>query len=166
MQDFQLHSLTLTTENISKVFLPKLLGRVFHFTTSIGWKHIQTCRYIDSNKSGKHGNTSIHSKESLGRHLGAVCLFDLRGKGEEVLDKNLIFYDYFNRRWGPEPSYFLFLADQYLSQVTTLSEIDKSLKEQTMYIPNLESWHLGDLPLDRIQMVYKVQVTPSSRYSV
>lgn len=158
MPDFEVHSLALKKEEVSELFLPKLLGRVFHFTTARSWEQIQSCGYIDINQAGKNGSTSVHSHKSMGRHLGAVCLFDLRDKGEEVLRKDWILYDYFERRWKREPSYFLFLGESYFPSLTTLGQIDSQQQDEMMYIPDVESWHVGNLPLKHLEMVYRVQM--------
>jgi hypothetical protein len=158
VSDLKIHTFTFKENEVSRVFLPKLLGTVFHFTTSEGWERIQACGYVDPNRSGRYEATSVHSEESLGRHLGAVCLFDLRNKSEDILREDLILYDYFARRWESEPSYFLLLSSSGLSQVTTQNEVEPRWLDQKMYIPEIESWYAGKLPLDRLEAVYKVQI--------
>jgi len=158
MPELEVHSLLLKREDISEHLLVNLLGRVFHFTSARSWNQIRTCGYIDANQEGKHRSTSVHSNKSMGRHLGAVCLFDLRNKSEDVLRKDWIFYDYFERRWNKDPSYFLLLRESCFPTLTMLGEINSQLREEMMYIPQVESWHVGNLPLNQVEMVYQVQI--------
>ncbi len=154
----KIKKLTLKKDELPSELFPRLLGNVFHFTTSRSWNNIQSCAYVDTNQTGKYRTTSVHSQQSLGHHLDAVCMFDLRGKEETVFRKDWILFDYFNRRWTTEPSYFLILAPQHLSSIKTLRDIDETLKQDKMYIPEVESWHLGKLPLERVELIYQVQI--------
>ncbi len=159
MSNIEVRSLSFRKEEVSELLLPKLLGRVFHFTTSSGWAQIQSCGYIETNETGKYRGTSIHSHESMGRHLGAVCLFDLsKCSQEDLLRKDWILYDYFERRWKREPSFFLFLGENHFPALTTLDQIELCLKKEKMYIPKIESWHIGNLPLSHLEMIYQVQI--------
>lgn len=158
MHNIHIHNLTLSKSEVSEVLLPKLLEHVFHFTTSKSWEQIRACGQIDINQDGKFGETSIHSEKSMGRHLGAICLFDLRNQSKKILAEDKILYDFLERRWEQKPSYFLFLRESLYPALLTLDKIDPDLKEKMMYIPEIESWHLGKLSLNHIEMIYRVQV--------
>lgn len=43
--------------------------------------------------------------------------------------------------------YFV-LSDKFYADVTTFADLDDYTRENTMYLPVIESWHVGDLPLN------------------
>ena len=98
----------LNEKDLFEKFLPSLRGKVFHFTYSKSWLLIQKTKKVLSNKEGKFIYGSVHSHQSIGNYLGAVCLFDLRSVSEMILGKNSLFQDYFSRRITTDsPTYFL-----------------------------------------------------------
>lgn len=151
--------INLSAKEFQKILGPLLLGSVFHFTNEGAWQEIKRCGYISTNKLKKYSFTSIHSQESLGHHLNAVCLFDLREKSIDIFANNLILFDFFSRRWGAGPVYLLVLKQRAHIDLETFKNVDEDLLKTKMYIPQIESWHIGDLPLDRIDKVYEINVS-------
>lgn len=147
-------------DTLLQLFLPKLIGTVFHFTTSENWSPIKASGQIATNQAGRFKTHSVHSHESVGHHLDAVCLFDFRNCDYEDLQKSTIFYDYLTRRWRDRTVYFLLIGQQRLPFITTEAELDEATRENKMYIPTIESWHRGNIPVSDIAQVYEVQALP------
>jgi len=143
-------------------FLPSLRGKVFHFTYSKSWLLIQKTKKVLSNKEGKFIYGSVHSHQSIGNYLGAVCLFDLRSVSEMILGKNSLFQDYFSRRITTDsPTYFLVLNEKAYSKILRLEDVENELKQKLMYMPEIESWYIDDLDLFNIEAVYEVSLISS-----
>lgn len=155
----QLVKRNLTKIDLLEKFLPSLSNSVFHFTYSKNWPLILEKEKILSNTNGKYGYGSVHSQKSMGCYLGAVCLFDLRNVNIDSLGEGSIYYDYFNRRvTEASPGYFLILSKAIYSKVIRLDNVDKKLQQEMMYIPDIESWHVGDLDLQNIETVYEISL--------
>ncbi len=115
-----------------------------------------------SNKEGKFIYGSVHSHQSIGNYLGAVCLFDLRSVSEMILGKNSLFQDYFSRRITTDsPTYFLVLNEKAYSKILRLEDVENELKQKLMYMPEIESWYIDDLDLFNIEAVYEVSLISS-----
>lgn len=158
MHSPEIISLQMTEAEALEEFLPTLLGRVFHFTKEDCWHRIAESGFVDTNQSGKLQPNSVHSHESLGRRLGAVCLFDLRGQDESIFSRDRILYDYLSRRWKKSPSCFLVVKPSHHTSLTTLADIAPDVREKTMYIPNIESWHPGNFPIDKLEQIYRLEI--------
>lgn len=146
----------LNEETLFNSFLPSLKGSVFHFTFEDSWHDIKNCGQLVTNKNGKFGYGSVHSHNSMGNHLGAICLFDLREVENSKMDYGTIFWDYFHRRVRSKPCYFLVLDSKSYSDIMILDDIDEKLRKEKMYIPDIESWHKGNLSLEKITTVHEV----------
>jgi hypothetical protein len=157
---------TLNKKTLFSRFLPSLRESVFHFTKSCNWIEIKKCEEVQVNTNGKFSYGSVHSHKSMGAHLGAICLFDLRGKVDNYMTEGTIFHDYFNRRIKDRPVYFLVLNLKLNPSILTIKEIDKQLLEKKMYIPDIESWYVGNLNLRDVAVVYEVLLTDSSSDSL
>ncbi len=71
--------LSLKLEDMYEIFYPKLKNKFFHYTSGENLNSILANGFVFPKKEGIK-KTSVHSNESMGRFLNAVCLFDLRGK--------------------------------------------------------------------------------------
>lgn len=148
----------LSKEAFFHSFLPSLVNQIFHFTYANKWTSIEKCGQLEINIEGKFGYGSVHSHNSMGNYLGAICLFDLRGIEDHKLREKTIFRDYFDRRVKNSPHYFLVLDSNYYSSVVTLDDVSENLKEEKMYILDIESWYIGNLGLHKISTVHEVWI--------
>lgn len=138
-------------------FYPKIMGKVFHYTSGINFLSILKDKRVDPIKSsGKR--TSVHSHESMGRALKGVCLFDLREKPKNQIEKIRGWYNFLAPRFEDDTLVFLVISPDFYSDVITLSEIDDETKDKAMYLPHIESWHKGYLPLRKMEVIYRVKL--------
>jgi len=42
--------------------------------------------------------------------------------------------------------------------LTVFADLDNHTKENTMYLPAIESWHVGHLPLQKLESIYVVHI--------
>jgi len=144
-------------EEMYEKFYPKLNKQVFHYTSGINFDSILEEKYVHPIKDNAQ-RTSAHSHESMGRHLGAVCLFDLRFESNENIEKIRGWYNFLAPRFEDKTLVYLILSPKHHVDVTTLSMVDEQSKEQAMYLPHIESWHVNPIPLNKIETIYKVTI--------
>lgn len=151
-------------EDLSRVMLPELRNRVFHVTSETGFVGIQSSQSVSANSAGKLGFSFPQSESGFGRRRGYVCMFDLREVSDEhlrfVLD-GFCFLDPYGRRENPV---FRFLAAARWGDLIPCSVADAQSGE--MWIPHVEAWYPGDLPLSEIEraLVVKIERLPESEF--
>lgn len=153
----KLVELTISAGNLEQEVGPPLHNQVFHFTSGSKFKKIQNFQSIIPN-SGTPSNSSIHSDESVGKHLNAVCLFDLRNKTSEQIAPGKSYYDYLEPRFG-DSLVFLILSKGIYHRITTLDQLDKTTLETKMYLPEIESWHKGPISIKDLDKILVINVT-------
>lgn len=151
-----------------KTFLDSLKNHVFHVTTREAFRNIQRVGEISNNRLGALPiNTS--SQNSYGRLHGYVCLFDLRNKSEEIIQRTLDCYYFLGPTWfmkhGKRFLYwnlvYLFLKEEYHEHLIPNSKAFEHLRntgEFLQAIPNTEVWIHERVPLSWIEKALVVKV--------
>ena len=126
------------------VVRPRLVGTVFHVTSSKGFEGITTSGTIRHNQDGKLAASFPQSSISYGRRRGLVCLFDLRDVGDE--DR---FWSNFKKFSLPNPRVFLFLDPSEYAKVRPWTDANNREvnRRGEMFIPYVEGWYPGDVPV-------------------
>lgn len=145
-------------ENLKSELLTKLNNKVFHFTNLEVWKQIKASGSIIPNQSQIFKTTSTQSHKSLGHHLNAICLFDLREKTKDQINQGIYLYDFLGIHRPKDKACYLIIDPEYYQSLTTFDEVDENLRDSKMYIPEIECWHVGPIALDQISGVYEVSV--------
>src|SRR5690554_6649950 len=128
---------TILLDELETVFYPKIRNSVFHFTSIEKLEKILEDQVIfPSGKREDIKTTSIYSEESMGRALGAVCLFDLRNKTDEQVAPGKSYYDFLRGKKGTSLIY-LVLKEELYNEVLTLGNIEESLQKTKMYLPEI-----------------------------
>lgn len=149
--------LNFKLEEMYEQFYPKLEEQVFHYTSGINLNSILEQGSILPDKEGVR-KTSAHSHESMGHFLKAVCLFDLRSKPIDQIEKIRGWYNFLEPRLDENILVYLIMSDNYYKDLTVLSDLNEETKKIAMYLPHIESWHKGAIPMDKIEMIYKVKI--------
>jgi hypothetical protein len=164
----QIESLDYIDGDYEVELLRRLRENVFHVTTIEACGSILRDGFVFASKTGKYPiNTG--SQKSVGRYRGWVCLFDLRGKTEKEIDEALNCYYFLGPHWFEEysPNYTeLKLAYLILSpscyQHLIPNEIVRTCWNDgsgyTQYIPRVECWFPGNLPIDYVERVLYVRI--------
>ena len=132
--------LNLKPEEMYEIFYPKLEEQVFHYTSGINSLSILEQGFIYPVKEDV-GSTSAHSHESMGRYLNSVCLFDLRNKPKNEIEKIRGWYNFLEPRFSDNTLVYFVLSPQYYCDVTILSDLSDEIQKKAMYLPHIESWH-------------------------
>lgn len=150
--------LSLPRCSLEETLYPKLRNRVFHYTTGIKFEKIRESGCLFHSGSENLKTTSIYSNNSTGRHLRAVCLFDLRNKTNEQIAPGKSYYDFLSPDSRISSVVYLVVSESFYKDIKTLEHLDESTKEKTMYLPEIEAWHPGNLHLSKIETVYWVDL--------
>lgn len=94
----------------------------------------------------------------MGHHLNAVCLFDLRKKTKDQIDRGIYLYDFLGVHRPKERVCYLIIDPKHYEALTTLDQVAEDLRNSKMYIPEIESWHRGPIALDHLSEVYELNV--------
>lgn len=151
-------SLEIAHADLRHHFLGKLRNKVFHFTSLEAWKQIQITGCILPNQNNKFQQSSTQSSHSVGHFLNAVCLFDLRNRTEKQIERGLYLYDFLGLHRPKEKSYYFIIDPKYYSSLISLPELDEEIRKTKMYIPDIESWHIGPIDLSKISECYELSV--------
>lgn len=153
----------------SEGLLTHLRRKVFHLTTLSAYRSILNAGKILHNKDGRFDlNTS--SENSFGRLMGYVCLFDLRNDHPDIIESALSCYPFlgphwFSRRkngWMVSELAYLLLDPACLETTIPNSRAYDHYKATGMwhsYIPKVEVWMKGHVPLDWIDTVLLTKLT-------
>lgn len=154
----------LTCQNSETAgLLAHLKGKVFHLTTLSAFTAIRKTGKILHNKDCRFElNTS--SKNSFGRLMGYVCLFDLQNDSAEVIQNILSSYYFLGPTWFEKTKKgwivsqlaYLLLDPAYYDRIILNSWVHDHYRETGTYlqwIPHGEVWIDNHVPLDWIETV-------------
>lgn len=108
--------------------LPLLREQVFHVTSLERYSQICISGAILTNRNGLLGSTSAQSKGCLGRHINAVCLFDLRSQSEDAVQWGLDCYYFLGRPQHGNEIVFLFLDSRHYLELLKREDLDASTR--------------------------------------
>ena len=170
----EIESIDFVDTEYADQLLGLLRENVFHITTAKAYRRILKDGFIFGNQDGKYPiNTG--SLKSFGRYRGWVCLFDLRGKSDKEIDEGLMVYyflkpswfnEYFQQYTESRLVYLLLSPDAY-DYLMPNHEGGKLLTPDgsayTQYIPNVECWFPGKLPVALVAKALCVRIRNSVR---
>lgn len=141
--------LSVLKEQVEKEIYPILENQVFHLTSFKNVEQILTDGHLKPSDSTNLKQTSIHSNQSTGKALGAVCLFDLRNKSKSEIEIPRSYYDFLKIPQEDQLVYFI-VNPKYCNDIVTFNDLTPELVSSSMYLPLIESWHIGKLDLSKI----------------
>ena len=142
---------------LKEELLPLLLGKVFHVTSSKGYKGIIEEGAIKHNRDEKFDFTFSQSKGSYGRKRGYVCLFNLKDVSGENIKEALYRY-YFLNPFNDYYPHFLFISSHITDSLISWKVAVKESNYKEMFIPYVEYWYPTDLPLKYVESVIRVKI--------
>jgi hypothetical protein len=145
---------TYVKGDLETLLLPQLMNEVFHVAKIESYESILAKNYIDSNSEGSYPRN--WGNDCYGRQRGFVCLFDLRDLQSEVITEYLPRCDFlYDKRFGSTSAYLLLAKSSYENIIPNRVAVDETACRE-FFIPWLEAWYPGRLPLERIERVLLV----------
>lgn len=167
-----IQSLEFIDQDYREALLDQLRNKVFHVTSSSGYESISADGFIFNNKDGIY-EINTGSAKSYGRNNGWVCLFDLRAKSEKEINDALDRYYFLSPTWFAVYSpdciewnivYLLLNPNcyQHLIPNEEARKVWDTPSLNTQYVPKVECWYPGNLPIDSIQRILQIKIRRSA----
>ncbi|MGH8546843.1 MAG: hypothetical protein ACREX3_25170 [Gammaproteobacteria bacterium] len=148
---------------LEEVLFPLLRGRVFHVTDEVTFNDLIRNGWIHSNQQGQFAFALGQPGDSYGRKRGWVSLFDLHTAMDAPVKEALTGY-YFLKLFRSETTRaVLFLAESVWGSLISWKHASQEVGGKEVYIPFVEAWYPGDIPLHLISdmLIVSVQSAPS-----
>ena len=141
--------------DLETLLLPQLVSEVFHVTKVESYESILEKGYIDQNSKGSYPRNWEYN--CYGSQRGFVCLFDLRDVQTEVITKYRPRCDFlYDNRFGSRSAYLLLAKSSYETVIPNrVAVVETGYNEY--FVPRLEAWFPGRLPLEKIDRVLLVK---------
>lgn len=141
-----------------ETLMPYLRTNAFHVTRGSSFEKIIASGFIDPNWSATLGDTFPQSANSYGRYKGYVCLFDFQSKSDAAIDSAFDCYNFFYTRSLGDDIAILLLFAEATTQIVPASEAFSETKGTKIWIPEVECWYPGPVPLRLIERVLLVRI--------
>ena len=158
----------LPDHELRAVLLPELVGQVFHVTRYAAYEHIVQSGFIHSNSDGSFGEPFPGSRNSYGRAKGYVCLFDFCDKTPEAISWALDCCNFLEANHLGDRIAILLMAAELFDSLIPASSAFASGGQDKLWVPEVECWYPGSIPLHFIAEVLDVSVvrTPVEKGSL
>ena len=134
--------------------LPQLRETVFHVTSGEGLVGILAENMILPNSNERFTFSYPQSANSFGVKRDYICLFDLRDISDNIIDETLDRHYFLNHNHWDINVFLILDAEAYGDLIP--NEIANGHGE--MWIPSVEIWFPGPIPLGKISNRIEVQI--------
>jgi hypothetical protein len=142
--------------------LPLVRGQVFHLAEVAAFDTFRRQRSIPARYRSRFAATLCPAQAGYGGKRGYVCLFDFRGSTKSALEEAFIRH-YFVKPFHYGTSYcYLLLGRIAWPQLIPWDHARDEVGAKEIYIPFVEAWYPGDLPLDLVSDCLIVTVQPTA----
>jgi hypothetical protein len=132
--------------DLEETVLPLLRGQIFHVTNEETFNTICRSGWISGKEQGQFVFTPV-AENSYGRKRGWVSLFDLRETPDAHIKEALIRY-WFLRTFHNESTHvYLFVTESAWSSLISWKRATREVGATEFFIPFVEAWYPGDIPL-------------------
>jgi hypothetical protein len=148
--------------DLEYTLMPILRGRVFHMTKEEKLNDICRSGWIYSQQQAQFvfaGKTET----TYGRKRGWVGLFDFRDKQDKDIKDALIRHWFFRTLCNAGTHAYLILAENACSSLISWKQAFREVGNKEFFVPFVETWYPGDMPLDLVSDCFVVTVHPSLR---
>ena len=148
---------------VEQVMLPLLRGRVFHVTKEENFLDIRRSGWIYSHRQERLAFSASYPETSYGCKRGWVSLYDLREPGDNEVKDALIRY-WFLRRIGNDSAHVYLIVDESAwSSLVPWKRASRDVGGKEFFIPFIEAWYPGDIPVQFIADTIMLTFHPSPR---
>jgi hypothetical protein len=148
--------------DLEPTLLPLLRGRVFHMTKEDKFNDICHSGWVYSQEQAHFvfaGQTEI----TYGRKRGWVSLFDFSDKKDKDIKEALIRHWFFRTLRNAGTHAYLIIAESACSSLISWQQAFREAGSKEFFIPFVETWYPGDMPLELVSDCFVVTVHRSPR---
>jgi hypothetical protein len=148
--------------DLEPTLLPLLRGRVFHMTKEDKFNDICRSGWVYSQEQAHFvfaGQTEI----TYGRKRGWVSLFDFSDKKDKDIKEALIRHWFFRTLRNAGTHAYLIIAESACSSLISWQQAFREAGSKEFFIPFVETWYPGDMPLELVSDCFVVTVHRSPR---
>lgn len=149
--------------DVVQVLFPLLCGRVFHVTTAEKFNEICRSGWIYSKEQTQFALTPGQSETTYGRKRGWVSLYDLSYTEHTDIKEALIRYWFFRTLRPGRTDVYLMIDKSVWPSLVSWKRACRDVGGQEFFIPFVEAWYPGDIPLQLVSESLAVSVHPPSR---
>jgi hypothetical protein len=148
--------------DLEHILLPFLRGRVFVMTKEEKFKDICRSGWIYSQEQTQFVFAG-QTKTTYARKRGWVSLFDFSDNKDKDIKDALIRHWFFRTVRNPGTHAYLIIAESACSSLISWHQAFRDAGGKEFFIPFLETWYPGDMPLELVSDCFVVTVRPSPR---
>ena len=146
---------------IERVMLPLLRGRVFHVTKEDNFEDIRRSGWIYSKEQARLAFTPRQPENNYGCKRGWVSLYDLSDPTDVEIKEALIRYWFLRTIRNESPYVYLIVAESAWSSLISWKRASREVGGKEFFIPFLEAWYPGDVPLQLVADSLVITCRPS-----
>ena len=147
---------------LEQVMLPLLRGRVFHVTNQETFDDICRSGWIYSRSQAQFPFTPRQPDNSYGRKRGWVNLYDLSNPTDAEIKEALVRYAFLKAVRSESTYVYLIVAEGAWSSLISWKRAIREVGGKEFFIPFVEAWYPGDMPLQLVSesLVVTVHLSP------
>jgi hypothetical protein len=148
---------------LEHVMLPLLRGHVFHVTKQETFDDICRSGWIYSHQQAEFAFTLAQAKNCYGRKRGWVSLYDLSSPTDAEIKEALIRYSFLKTTRNEGPLVYLIVAEGAWPSLISWKRAIREVGGKEFFIPFVEAWYPGNMPLQVVSESLAVTVRLSPR---
>jgi hypothetical protein len=148
--------------DLEHILLPLLRGRVFVMTKEEKFNDICRSGWIYSQEQTQFVFAG-QTKTTYARKRGWVSLFDFSDNKDKDIKDALIRHWFFRTVRNPGTHAYLIIAESACSSLISWQQAFRDAGGKEFFIPFVETWYPGDMPLELVSDCFVVTVHQSPR---
>ena len=149
--------------DLEHTLLPLLRGQVFHMTNEEKFNDICRSGWIYSQEQAQFVFAPGQTETTYGRKRGWVSLFDFNDKKDKDIKEALIRHWFFRTLRNAGSLAYLVIAESACSSLISWKQAFREVGGKEFFIPFVETWYPGDMPLQLVNHCLVVTVHRSPR---
>jgi hypothetical protein len=135
---------------LERVMLPLLRGRVFHLTSEETFDDILRCGWIYSRQQTRLAFAPCQPENNYGCRRGWVSLYDLGNPTDSNVAEALISYWLLRAMRRESKHVYLMITESARSSLISWRRASREVGGKELFVPFVEAWYPGDIPLQLI----------------
>jgi hypothetical protein len=149
--------------DLEHTLLPLLRGQVFHMTNEEKFSDICRSGRIYSQEQPRFVFAPGQTETTYGRKRGWVSLFDFNDKRDKDIKEALVRHWFFRTVRNADAHAYLILAESAYPYLISWKQAFREVGNKEFFIPFVETWYPGDMPVELVSDCFVVTVHRSPR---